>query len=261
MARAPFAKWNPVKFRDRLDKMHGQPRAVFIHTNDGGPHLTGWFNGLWEKDPKHARLGCTFQVFNDGSIDQLCETNEVIYAQYGGSLFGVSIETEDDGHPSRPWTRPQIDSIVRLTKWLHETHGIPLHLMTGATDSGIGYHQQFAVNNKSGHNCPGPVRLNQLLHTVMPRLHGQAPAHDPDSHGHAPQPLKPLPLPADTESPDAKKWQKRMRERGWHIEVTGRFDAQSKTVCHAFQHDKGIPETGQVDEQTWAAAWTTPITH
>src|SRR5262245_57906338 len=60
MARCPFAKWNPVDFCGDLDKMSGPPKAVFLHTNGGGPHLTSWFDTLFHNTQQ--RLGSTFQV-------------------------------------------------------------------------------------------------------------------------------------------------------------------------------------------------------
>jgi N-acetylmuramoyl-L-alanine amidase/Putative peptidoglycan binding domain len=264
MARCPFARWRPVKFTDRLDRMSGPPRAVFLHTNGGGADLTSWFNGLW--DAHHERLGCTFQVYSDGSVDQLCETDRVIYAQYAASEWAVSIETEDGNHPEHPWTGPQIDTIVRLIQWLHETHGIPLRLMASKGARGIGYHQQFPDYNKSAHNCPGPVRVSQLVHTVIPRLTGH-PAHTagPAHRGvmaHVPAPVNPLPLPANVFSVDTQTWQRQMRRRGWSGlgEANGKYNARSRRVCVAFQQEKGLPATGIVDRRTWAAAWTAPVT-
>jgi hypothetical protein len=55
-------------------------------------------------------------------------------------------------------------------------------------------------------------------------------------------------------------WQRQMLRRGWHIAVNGVYDASSQTVCKAFQQDKGLPVTGQVDRATWTATWTAPIT-
>jgi N-acetylmuramoyl-L-alanine amidase/Putative peptidoglycan binding domain len=265
MARCPFAHWRPVKFISRLDRMSGPPRAVFLHTNGGGADLTSWFNQLW--DGSHQRLGATFQVYSDGVVDQLCETDRVIYAQFAASEWAVSIETEDGNHPEHPWTGPQIDTIVRLIQWLHETHGIPYRLMTSKGARGIGYHQQFPEYNQSGHNCPGPVRLNQLVHTVIPRLRGRPahmahhPAHHP-STAHVPAPMHHLPLPANVFSEDTETWQRQMLRRGWSSlgEANGIYGAPSRRVCLAFQQEKGLHATGMVDQPTWAAAWTTPVT-
>jgi hypothetical protein len=116
MARCPFANWNPVDFVGNLDPMGSPPKAVFFHTNGGGPQLTPWFNHLYAKT--NERCGSTFQVFTDGKIDQLCDTESVIYAQYGASRWAVSVETEDDAKPQTPWSPQQLDAINRLLQWL-----------------------------------------------------------------------------------------------------------------------------------------------
>jgi len=271
MARCPFATWNPVNYTTKLDKMSGAPKAVFLHTNGGGPHLTSWFDQLYEKT--HDRCGSTFQIYSDGKIDQLCDTESVIYAQYGASRWAVSIETEDDGHPSSPWTPKQLAAIEKLLKWLHTEHGIPMRAMGSATDSGVGYHQQFKEYNQSGHDYPGPVRVNQLVHTLLPRLNGGAPVNggghtDPHDHdeqplSHVPKPVGSLPLPWMTKDPDTLTWQRRMVARGWSKLGTpdGVYGKDSKAVCEAFQQEKGKPVTGKVDAATWALAWTAPISH
>jgi hypothetical protein len=269
MARCPFANWNPVNFMGDLETMTGAPKAVFLHTNGGGPHLTSWFDQLFQSS--HERVGSTFQVYRDGSIDQLCDTKSVIYAQFGASRWAVSIETEDDGQSSTPWTPQQLAAIQKLIAWLHQEHGIPLRAMANANDAGIGYHQQFAVYNQSGHDCPGPVRVNQLVHTVLPRLMNggstgttttTTTTHD-GGHGHVPQPVGKLPLPWMKKDPDTATWQRQMLARGWSRIGTadGVYGPNSKNVCEEFQKEKGLPVTGSVGAQTWALAWTAPITH
>jgi len=268
MARCPFANWNPVSYIGDLEKMSGAPKAVFLHTNGGGPHLTSWFDQLFQKT--HQRVGSTFQVFSDGSIDQLCDTEAVIYAQFGASRWAVSVETEDDGDAHKPWTPKQLAAIEKLLQWLHQEHSVPLRPMGNSNDSGIGYHQQFAAYNQSGHDCPGPVRVNQLLHTVIPRLSGapigggtQGGGTQNGGQSHVPQPLNPLPLPWMKKDPDTTTWQKQMLARGWSKIGTadGIFGQNTKTACEAFQKEKGVPVTGEVDVHTWALAWTAPISH
>jgi N-acetylmuramoyl-L-alanine amidase-like protein/putative peptidoglycan binding protein len=264
MARCPFARWNPVNFTANLEHMSTPPKAVFVHTNGGGSHLTSWFDQVWAST--HQRLGSTFQVYSDGAIDQLCDTESVIYAQYSASHWAVSIETQDDGHPTAPWTPAQLAAIGKLIKWLHEVHGIPLRAMANPTDSGISYHQQFAVYNQSGHDCPGPVRVNQLLHTVIPRLNAGGGGGGGGGGGnggasHVPRPVDSLPLPWMQHSPDTVTWQRQMLRRGWSGigKADGSYGDKAKTVCQKFQQEKRLPVTGKVDAKTWALSWTAPI--
>lgn len=59
---------------------------------------------------------------------------------------------------------------------------------------------------------------------------------------------------------DVRTWQARMRERGWALDVDGAYGPQSKSVCEAFQREKGLTPDGVVGPQTWAAAWEAPVT-
>jgi lysozyme len=58
-----------------------------------------------------------------------------------------------------------------------------------------------------------------------------------------------------------REWQKRMKERGWNIEVDGDYRDQSESVCRAFQEEKGLkPVDGIVGPITWKATWEAPVT-
>ncbi|GAB2716636.1 GH25 family lysozyme [Kitasatospora kifunensis] len=55
-------------------------------------------------------------------------------------------------------------------------------------------------------------------------------------------------------------WQQRMADRGWSIGVDGWYGEQSVSICRQFQQQKGLQVDGIVGPQTWAAAWTAPVT-
>jgi peptidoglycan hydrolase-like protein with peptidoglycan-binding domain len=63
---------------------------------------------------------------------------------------------------------------------------------------------------------------------------------------------------ADTES--VRRWQSRMRDRGWTIETDGKFGPASERVARSFQAQVGLVVDGKVGPSTWSAAWTAPIT-
>lgn len=61
-------------------------------------------------------------------------------------------------------------------------------------------------------------------------------------------------------------WQQRMKDRGWAIQVDGRFWEQSAGVCLAFQRDSTahgwyLKDDGIVGTNTWKASWLRPISH
>jgi hypothetical protein len=59
---------------------------------------------------------------------------------------------------------------------------------------------------------------------------------------------------------DVETWQRQMRRRGWGLAVDGRYGPASREVCRMFQREKGLRVSGRVTRETWAAAWTAPIT-
>ena len=64
-----------------------------------------------------------------------------------------------------------------------------------------------------------------------------------------------------TEHPSARTWQTQMASRGWDIVADGMYGPASADVCRTFQAEKGlVPVDGVVGPDTWAAAWTAPVT-
>ncbi|MBO3746173.1 peptidoglycan-binding protein [Streptosporangiaceae bacterium NEAU-GS5] len=55
-----------------------------------------------------------------------------------------------------------------------------------------------------------------------------------------------------------KKWQQRMKDRGWHIQADGIYGDISERLCKNFQAEKNLQVTGIVDETTWNKTWTAP---
>lgn len=59
---------------------------------------------------------------------------------------------------------------------------------------------------------------------------------------------------------DLRRWQQRMRDRGWNISADGLYGPQTKNVATAFQREKGLLVDGLIGAETWRAAWESPIT-
>jgi hypothetical protein len=100
--------------------------------------------------------------------------------------------------------------------------------------------------------------------TLPPELHGRNVDVSETSDafwGRAPVPEPfTVVLQEGSQGPQVRRWQQRMADRGWPIAVTGTYDAASEAICKAFQAEKGLTVTGHVNEPTWDAAWTAPIT-
>ncbi|MFG1997864.1 CHAP domain-containing protein [Spirillospora sp. NPDC048911] len=65
--------------------------------------------------------------------------------------------------------------------------------------------------------------------------------------------------PPITSGADVRRWQGRMRQRGWRLDADGQYGPRSAQVCRDFQAEKGLEVDGVVGRDTWAAAWTAPI--
>lgn len=59
---------------------------------------------------------------------------------------------------------------------------------------------------------------------------------------------------------NVRTWQQRMADRGWSITADGWYGNASRSVCSAFQNEKGLGADGIVGPVTWAAAWNAPVT-
>lgn len=60
--------------------------------------------------------------------------------------------------------------------------------------------------------------------------------------------------------PAIKRAQQQLKDRGWNIKVTGRYDQQTYNVVKAFQKEKGMHVDGGLGSSTWPKLWTAPIT-
>jgi peptidoglycan hydrolase-like protein with peptidoglycan-binding domain len=58
---------------------------------------------------------------------------------------------------------------------------------------------------------------------------------------------------------DLRRWQQRMRDRGWQIDVDGLYGPGTASVAGKFQAEKGLSVDGLIGAQTWAAAWLAPV--
>lgn len=59
---------------------------------------------------------------------------------------------------------------------------------------------------------------------------------------------------------ELRRWQQRMRDRGWRIGVDGLYGPETADIARSFQAEKGLSVDGLIGPATWAAAWTAPIT-
>jgi D-alanyl-D-alanine carboxypeptidase/Putative peptidoglycan binding domain len=65
---------------------------------------------------------------------------------------------------------------------------------------------------------------------------------------------------ARKEDPNVRAFQERLKERGWRIEVTGKFNAATEQIVRAFQREKRLFVDGVVGKNTWRLIWEADIT-
>lgn len=136
-----------------------------------------------------VKLESHFFIQTDGDILQYMDTSRRADANGAANVRAISTETDDDGAPdTQPWTQAQLDSIVQLHRWLHETHGIPLTKIAKMTGPGIGWHSMWSfrdpINLSGGYlkspwtsvrgkTCPGRIRIQQFVNHILPQLEGE----------------------------------------------------------------------------------------
>lgn len=178
MARMPDTIWKPIDTnytRRKTDK-----RRVILHVADSeSTSIHGWVNNPSSRASSH------FYVARDGSIEQYVDTDHISWTSGEGNPDSIGIETQ--GRADGPWTAEQVDALVRIIAWAHETHGVPLRLMNSSksTETGIGWHR-LGVDGRwfpelpsmlagrtqrgggerwsraTGKSCPGDDRIPQI---------------------------------------------------------------------------------------------------
>lgn len=172
------AIWRPVPYGIHVGK---SPReflfrrkvdfcAVVVHTNGGGDlpiqddlSLYGWW---LSKAKQGLRLGAHVQVMTSGKFEQYVDTDLVVAHAYDASFFAVGVEVEDDGNPRHLMNDNQLETIVDICRQLK----VPPRQLSCYPNHGVGWHQKCPRWNQSIHNCPGPVRVGQVIRDIIPAL-------------------------------------------------------------------------------------------
>lgn len=240
MAICEFAKKELVHYAASLPKRDHQKTLIF-HTNGGGTDkggtLFGWFDRAGNDICSH------FQIAKDGTLFQYVDTDHEAYAQFSGNAYGVSVETEDDGHPDTPWTDAQIKTAIKLAKWL----GCPAKVSADGTGGGVGWHSLYYDWNKDAHNCPGSVRVAQIHTQILPGISKAKPQPGPAPHPHsanAPawynrQLMYTQPM---MHGADVKDVQKLVGLKGKNVD--GKYGAETEREVSAWQQKNDLTHDG-----------------
>jgi hypothetical protein len=117
-----------------------------------------------------------FYIRRDGTVEQYRDTDYEADAQSQGNSFFrkdvrcgfISVETE--GMERGLWTPEQVKSMILLGRWAQKEHGFKRQKCVAWNSDGFGYHRLFDEWNPNHHSCPGPDRVPQFEHEVLPLL-------------------------------------------------------------------------------------------
>lgn len=129
-----------------------------------------------------SHFGCDY----DGDLWQFIgtQTRADANAQANRRADGtgaVSVETASNLQHTDPWTDAQIASFIRLGRWMHTEHDVPLRICRTWDDPGYGYHRLFAQWSIGGTACPGNARVAQFRSEVFPGIVAAVGGHPPST--------------------------------------------------------------------------------
>lgn len=257
MSRFDCATWRPVG-------NHGGAMSanlgLLLHHAVADGSLQYMFNN------PSSGVSAHFWVGRDGTIEQYVDSEVVAWHAMQMNDTYCGVETEGCATPphAEPMTEAMVDALARLYAEGHQRHGWPFSTAEVDGQPGFGYHRMGVATA-----CPCDVRL-AMRYEILTRAGelvdggGAVPAPQPpgEQTGAAPPwPGRYLSYPPVMQGTDVQTWQAQMAARGWELGVDGQYGPQSQGICIAFQTEKGLmPVDGIVGPDTWAAAWTAPIT-
>lgn len=136
-------------------------------------------NRVYEYWRDSTNLESHFGLGYEGDLAQFIGTHTRADATGAANLRAdgtgaVSLESASNLEATDPWTAAQVEEIIRLGVWLHQTEDIPLRICRTAADPGYAYHRMFSTWNPNGHSCPGPARVKQFHDVIFPGILARA---------------------------------------------------------------------------------------
>ncbi|MFB9880949.1 N-acetylmuramoyl-L-alanine amidase [Planobispora siamensis] len=193
------------------------------------------------------------------------------WAAPGANADGLQLEIAGYARQTREqwldrFSRAALEqAAIQTAEWCAK-YGLPARRLTRAQlragHKGITSHADVsAVYRRSDHTDPGPnFPWAYFLERVQHHL-GGAQANQEETVSTPMWPGRILRLTSPLmEGKDVRRWQRRMRARGWRIAVDGLYGRESAKVAQAFQAEKRLRVTGEVGRDDWIAAWEEPVT-
>lgn len=175
--------WYPGATRMELPESESQPAIVptqCIMHSITAPWTAQRTYEYWQTTNLESHFGLGYA----GDLGQYIDTQTRADANYNANrrpdgTGAVSIETASNTGATDAWTPEQVEQLIRLGVWLHQTHGIPLRICRAGDDPGFGYHRLWADWSPSGTNCPGDARVAQFHDVVFPGIVSRATGQTP----------------------------------------------------------------------------------
>jgi putative peptidoglycan binding protein/N-acetylmuramoyl-L-alanine amidase-like protein len=246
-------------------------RILTFHATEGaetGESLANWVCNPASEVSYHAAVD-----MQAGTVWRYVDTDDKHWAQANYNADGVSVAFCVPEGASAGWSRDDwlskgamLDNAAAIGRTFADWYGIPLVELSSSSAQGSGIGACQHANLGPGGSNHSDCGLGRFPMDDLIRRMGGKPGEPPSGGsggGQAP------PLHVDYFGPayghnhthaDVGTWQQQMRSRGWSIDVDSVYGPASEQVCRLFQYEKGLGVDGLVGPQTWAAAWTAPVT-
>lgn len=262
----------------------GGIRLVVIHSGETGEGSTAAEGmGSWFANP--AANASAHQGADTDSVCTYLPDTATAWAAPGANHDGLHLELAGRaGQTSGQWaddasTKILANGATVVRAWC-DRHGIPARWLTDTqlrdgTSRGLVTHAQVSrVFKRSSHWDPGP---NFPAARFLALVTGNKPKPSPAPRPPAGRTAPPFPLPVGhyfgpktgpvqsvsgyySHRAHLRRWQQRMKDRGWTITADGLYGPATAKVTRQFQSEKRLPVDGLIGPDTWAAAWKEAVT-
>jgi N-acetylmuramoyl-L-alanine amidase len=135
-------------------------RGMVAHTEVGWEHYVEiQFEDPTLKDRSSAfgSIGFDGHLYQYGPIGK----GWIAWTQAGANPTHRGFETEDGGHPEKPWTPEQIETLAAVLELLSRVDGFPIQAADDPVNGRGFFHHSAGGAAWGGHDCPGDVRRAQ----------------------------------------------------------------------------------------------------
>ena len=246
-------------------------RLIVLHTAEGArtiESLGSFFANEANQVSSHA--GADDQA---ATIGVYVHREDKAWTQGNANPSAVSLELcAFAAWDNAEWHRHS-NMLDNCARWIAEeaaAFGIPIKRLSAdqaqSGAAGVCQHIDLGAWGGGHVDCGNGFPMDEVLQMAggaAPLLPPPGPAPAPPatpSSSAPPWPGRYLAWPPIMQGSDVHTWQVQMAARGWPLTADGQYGPQSEEVCAEFQREKGLTVDGIVGPDTWAAAWTAPVT-